>query len=108
MPPCAPGGRPAHWPSGLSPSFHRSAIILSWHATNLPQRVHVQRADAFNVFNHTQFTGVHSTLTYASCTNLTPTNLYLSSNGSVNVNGFGALNGVRDPRIRQLVMRLQF
>jgi hypothetical protein len=74
------------------------------------ERVRLQlRADAFNVFNHTQFSGVNSTVTYSSFTNLTPTNLYLKADGTVNnINGFGTVNGARDPRIMQLVVRLQF
>jgi hypothetical protein len=77
---------------------------------SIKERVHMQlRADAFNVFNHTQFSGVNSTITYASFTNLTPTNLYLKADGTVNnINGFGTVNGARDPRIMQLVVRLQF
>ena len=61
------------------------------------------RIDAFNVFNHTQFSGVNSTLNFASITNPTPTNL-----PSVNINGFGTVNGARDPRILQTVIRFQF
>jgi hypothetical protein len=77
---------------------------------SIKERVHMElRADAFNVFNQTQFTGVNSTITYASLTNLTPTNLYLNANGTVNnINGFGTVSGARDPRIMQLVVRLKF
>jgi hypothetical protein len=61
------------------------------------------------VFNHTQFSGVNSTLTFASITNPTPTNLYLKADGTVNnINGFGTVNGARDPRILQTVIRIQF
>ena len=67
------------------------------------------RADAFNAFNHAQFTGVNSTLNFASLTNPNPTNLYLKSDGTVNnINGFGTINGAADPRIMQLVIRMQF
>ena len=67
------------------------------------------RADAFNVFNHTQFNGVNSTLNFTSLTNATPTNLYLKPDGTVNnKNGFGTVSGARDPRILQLVVRIQF
>ena len=79
-------------------------------AFNITERVHLQlRGDAFNAFNHTQFSGINSTVNYASYTNLTPTNLYLKADGTVNnINGFGTVNGARDPRIMQLVVRLQF
>ena len=77
---------------------------------SIRERMKMQfRIDTFNTFNHTQFTGVNSTVTYASLTNLTPTNLYLKADGTVNnINGFGTVNGARDPRILQLVIRLQF
>ncbi len=76
----------------------------------IKEKMHLQlRGDAFNVFNHTQFSGVNSTITYSSFTNLTPTNLYLKADGTLNnINGFGTVNGARDPRIMQLVVRLQF
>jgi Carboxypeptidase regulatory-like domain/TonB-dependent Receptor Plug Domain len=77
---------------------------------SIKERVKTQfRLDTFNTFNHTQFSGINSTVTYRSFTDLTPTNLYLNSNGTVNnINGFGTVNGARDPRILQLVVRLQF
>jgi hypothetical protein len=67
------------------------------------------RVDAFNAFNHTQFSGVNATVNYTSLTNWTPSNLYLKSDGTVNnINGFGTVNGVRDPRILQTMIRVQF
>jgi hypothetical protein len=67
------------------------------------------RVDAFNAFNHTQFSGINNTVNYSSITNLTPTNLYLKPDGTVNnINGFGTVNGVRDPRILQTMIRFQF
>jgi len=67
------------------------------------------RADAFNAFNHTQFSGINSTLNFSGLNNPTMTNLYLKADGSVNnINGFGTVSGARDPRIMQLVMRFQF
>jgi hypothetical protein len=83
------------------------------------ERVRLQlRADTFNTFNHTQFSGINSTLNFAAPSNatqlasfnsLTPTNLYLKADGTLNnINGFGTVNGARDPRIMQLVVRLVF
>jgi hypothetical protein len=67
------------------------------------------RADAFNVFNHTQFAGINSTLNISALTNGTFTNLYQNANGTVNnINGFGTVTGARDPRIMQLVARIRF
>ena len=67
------------------------------------------RADAFNVFNHTQFSGVNSTINFTSLTNSTPTNLPFNADGTLrDRNGFGTVSGARDPRIMQLVVRLQF
>ncbi|MDQ2949462.1 MAG: hypothetical protein M3Y27_26585 [Acidobacteriota bacterium] len=78
------------------------------------------RADAFNVFNHTQFggvggggsdnsSGINSGLNFRSLADPTPTNLYLKPDGTINdKNGFGTVTGARDPRIMQLVIRLQF
>ncbi len=65
------------------------------------------RADAFNVLNHTQFSGVNSTLNFNG--QRVPTNLPFNANGDLtNRTGFGTVNGARDPRIIQLVMRVQF
>jgi hypothetical protein len=67
------------------------------------------RADAFNVFNHTQFSGINSTINFASPGSTTPTNLPFNADGSLrDRNGFGTVSGARDPRIMQLVVRLQF
>jgi hypothetical protein len=67
------------------------------------------RVDAFNAFNHTQFSGYNTSVSYASLTNWNPTNLYLKADGTVNnINGFGTVNGARDPRILQTMIRIQF
>ncbi len=67
------------------------------------------RLDAFNALNHTQFTGVNNTANFRSLSDPTITNLpYDSAGNLVNVNGFGAVNGVASPRTIQLVTRLTF
>ena len=67
------------------------------------------RADMFNALNHTQFTGVNSTVNFASLTDRTITNLPLNSSGAVvNQNGFGSINGVAPPRSFQVVTRMTF
>ncbi|MBO0860430.1 MAG: TonB-dependent receptor [Chloracidobacterium sp.] len=77
---------------------------------SIKEGVRVQlRADAFNVFNHTQFSGINSTINFSSLTNPTPTNLPFNADGALrDKNGFGAVSGARDPRIMQLVVRVQF
>jgi len=67
------------------------------------------RADAFNAFNHTQFSGYNTTVNFSGLNNPTVTNLFLKADGSINnLNGFGTVSGARDPRIMQLVMRFVF
>jgi hypothetical protein len=93
------------------------------------------RADAFNALNHTQFSGINSTLNFGvynpgnnrfgaatreqnglfgdlingQFVAVTPSNLVHSpQDGSYNVNGFGSVNGARSPRILQLMIRFQF
>jgi len=77
---------------------------------SMKENVRLQlRADAFNVFNHTQFSGINSTINFTSLTNSTPTNLPFNADGTLrDKNGFGTVSGARDPRIMQLVVRLQF
>jgi len=74
------------------------------------ERLRLQfRADAFNAFNHTQFSGVNATVTYPALNNNNPTNLVYKADGSLNnINGFGSVNGARDPRLMQLMIRFQF
>lgn len=75
---------------------------------SIKEKVRMQfRVDSFNTFNHTQFSGLNSTLNYASITATTPNNLP-TSGSTFNLNGFGTVNGARDPRILQTVIRLQF
>jgi hypothetical protein len=67
------------------------------------------RVDAFNVFNHTQFTAINNTLNFSALPNPSPTNLpYNSAGRLVNVNGFGTVSAVADPRILQVLLRIQF
>jgi hypothetical protein len=67
------------------------------------------RADAFNAFNHTQFSGINSGINFAGLTNPIQTNLPFNADGSLrDKNGFGTVSGARDPRILQLMVRIQF
>jgi hypothetical protein len=67
------------------------------------------RLDAFNAFNHTQFSGYNTTLNFRSLTDPTITNLPFRADGSVNnINGFGTVSGARDARFLQAVIRFTF
>jgi len=67
------------------------------------------RLDAFNAFNHTQFTGVNNQVSFAGINDPTVTNLpYDASGNLVRQNGFGTINGVAPPRTIQVVTRLTF
>ena len=48
------------------------------------------RADAFNVFNYAQFSGINNTINFASPTSTTPVP---SSLFPANLNGFGTVSG---------------
>ena len=63
------------------------------------------RLDTFNTLNHTQFDVINSTLTVASLTNPTPTNLAAETG---NKTGFGAVTAVRPPRNMQVSARFEF
>ncbi len=67
------------------------------------------RFDMFNALNSTNFTGVNSVANFTSLTDKTVTNLAEDANGTVISNsGFGSVNGVRQPRTLQLVVRVSF
>jgi len=75
------------------------------------------RTEAFNVFNHTQFTGVNN---YAGCflsLNNNPSDPTLSAGADLCVNGNGSSylasgflhpSAVHDPRILQFALKLLF
>ena len=67
------------------------------------------RLDAFNAFNHTQFSGVNRTINYKSLTDPAVTNLpFNSADVLVNQNGVGTVNGARPQRQLQVVTRFMF
>jgi len=84
---------------------------------SLKERLKFQfRLDAFNVFNHPNFTGLNTTLNYTAlpnpviANNATP---YNSAGQLVNVTGFGAVTvpspgALGSARILQTVIRIQF
>ena len=69
------------------------------------------RVDAFNIFNHANFTNLNTTVNYSGSypNNLTvANNPYNSAGVLVNQNGFGTVSGVGSPRILMLVVRVTF
>ncbi len=74
------------------------------------ERTHIElKAEAFNVFNNTQFSGLNSTINFSGLVNPTVTNLPYDSTGKlVNRGGFGTISGARTPRIMQLVAKFVF
>jgi Carboxypeptidase regulatory-like domain len=66
------------------------------------------RGEAFNIFNHTQFSGVNSTINYSGLNNPVVTNLPYSSTGGLNIGGFGTVAGVLPARVIQLVAKVRF
>lgn len=76
---------------------------------SVKERVHFQfRCDAFNVWNHTQFSGINSTLNANTLTGAY-TNIAENPDGTLNnKNGFGSVNGARDPRILMTMIKVIF
>jgi hypothetical protein len=76
----------------------------------IKERLRTQfRVDAFNLFNHPQFTGINNILNFSALPNPQPTNLPYNSTGQlVNRTGFGTISSVADPRILQMLIRIQF
>jgi hypothetical protein len=67
------------------------------------------RLDAFNAFNHPQFTGINSNIVFKSITGgNTLSNIANLFDPVNNQNGFGSVSGARDPRILQTALRVVF
>src|SRR5260370_12500889 len=100
---------------GAGVNYLRNPGINTWSmslqkAFKMKERYELQlRADAFNLLNHTQFSGYNAGINYRSLTDHSITNLYLKHDSTVNnINSFGTVSGARDPRILPLVVRLRF
>jgi hypothetical protein len=93
-------------------NYMRNPGLNNWDLTlqkSIPlggEKVHmVLRADAFNAFNHTQFNGINSTISYASPTSTAP---IPSSLFPANINGFGTVSGTAPARIMQVTAHIVF
>jgi hypothetical protein len=79
---------------------------------SVKERAHfVFRVDAFNAFNHANFTGLNTTVNYSGTypNNLTvANNPYNAAGVLVNQNGFGAVSAVGSPRILMMVVKVSF
>jgi hypothetical protein len=91
---------------------------------SVKERVHLQfRVDAFNVFNHANFTGYNSTLNFnaypqtngivTGLPSITSTALGRNANGTFNVTGFGTVTQIGPgalgySRILQTLIRVTF
>jgi hypothetical protein len=91
---------------------------------SVKERVHFQfRIDAFNVFNHTEFSGYNATLNFnafptsggvvSGSPTITSTALGRNANGSFNVTGFGTVTQTSPgalgyPRVLQTLIRVTF
>jgi hypothetical protein len=63
------------------------------------------RADAFNAFNHVEYNGINSTISYAGPASTAPVP---SSLFPANINGFGTVTGTAPSRIMQIMARVVF
>lgn len=66
------------------------------------------RLEAFNAFNHHDYTGIGTNASFASPTNLTLTNLPLGVPGGSTRFGFGALSGAAAGRRLQISLKIYF
>jgi len=91
------------------PSTHTLDLSLAKSFPFGGRRRFEVRLDAFNALNHTNFTGVNSTINFRSLTDHTITNLPYDSQGKlVNQNGVGTISSVGPARQLQLMGRFQF
>lgn len=92
-------------------SFYAPGLINEDLSLQKEFRVHERyrfqlRADAFNVYNHRNFTGLNTTLNYNAPGATVNTNP--ASNTPSQYSGFGAISTASDPRIVQLIGRINF
>jgi len=91
------------------PGINNWDMAILKQFTAVKERLHFEfRVDAFNVWNHTQFSGINATLNANTLTGAY-TNLAENPDGSINnKNGFGSVSGARDPRILMTMIKIRF
>jgi hypothetical protein len=93
----------------IGPGINNTDLSLQ-KTVAVRERLSLQlRLDAFNAFNHPQFTGINSNIVFKSITGgNTLGNIANLFNPQNNLNGFGSVSGARDPRILQTALRVVF
>jgi hypothetical protein len=93
----------------IGPGINNTDLSLQ-KTFGLGERFSLQtRIDAFNAFNHPQFTGINSTINYNTITGGNAlSNISNLADPVTRQNGFGSVSGARDPRVLQLMVRLVF
>ncbi len=88
------------------PGINNTNLALQKQFT-VKERYNFQlRMDAFNVFNHAQFNGINSSLSFNTPGSTDVQNT--AANNPQQWNGFGSVSGANDPRIVQLLGRFTF
>jgi len=89
------------------PGLHNYDITIMKYIPVGTERIKAQiRAEMFNAFNHPQFTGINSTVTFNSAGQIT--NLPTALGGGGGRFGVGAFTGTADARRIQLAVKLYF
>ena len=93
----------------IGPGINNTDLSLQ-KTVAVRERLSLQlRLDAFNAFNHPQFTGINSNIVFKSITGgNTLSNIANLFDPVNNQNGFGSVSGARDPRILQTALRVVF
>jgi hypothetical protein len=98
-PPTCTGAGACAWSASAAPKIHtlRTIVLIQFKEFTARERVRFQfRAEAYNAFNHRQF----------SMVNVTPKWNYAT--GAYTSTQFGEITAARDPRYMQFGMKLQF
>jgi hypothetical protein len=85
------------------------SVFKNFPFTSDARRMIQLRLEMFNAPNHTQYSGLNTTVTFQAVGSTTVTNLPTAVGGPANNRyGFGAINATRDPRIIQIATKIYF